>query len=106
MKTTKYDQTDLRTFLEKYDAFENQTIDDLIDAQAPSKPALKDLIQGLIQHRELLRDCELECLERESTKLLSSLDRNERAQLKETISCFKDVLALHKRLVENERSGS
>jgi len=104
MKPNTYDQTSLKDFIEKYEAFENQTIDELVQTHRASKPELKDLIDGLILNRELLKDCEIECLQHQADKLLEKLKQNELAQLKETIECFKDVLALHKRLVENERS--
>ncbi len=88
-------------FFKKYGAFENQSAEEFLAKFNSSKAELRELIDHLIQHRQLLRDAEIECLEREAQRLVERLKENKVAILVEEIDCLKDILALQK-----ERSRS
>ena len=62
---------------------------------------LRDIIEYLIQHRELLRDAELEKLENDARTLMEKLEKSRRAALLEEISCFKEILQLHREMIED-----
>jgi|GEM_PF-6645051 len=62
---------------------------------------LHETIEFLIQHRQLLRDEEIERLHAEARTLRSRVEELDRRALVEELECFKDVLALHRRLAEN-----
>ena len=65
---------------------------------------ISDLVSYLIHYRELLRDEEIEQLSQESKNLLEKLESVNQAKLKEELACFRDVLALHqKRIEENDK---
>ena len=66
---------------------------------------LREVISFLIQQREALRDEELRELEQEARKTIAKLHDIDRKKLLEEITCFKDVLSLHKRLVERNGAG-
>ena len=61
---------------------------------------LRDVISFLIDQREAIRDVELRQLEDEAGTLIEKLQDIDRRKLLEEIKCFKEVLSLHKRLVE------
>ena len=62
---------------------------------------LGQTVRILIEHRELLRDEELDRLKRESSELAKRIRDLDQRKLKEELECFRDVLALHKRLIKN-----
>ena len=62
---------------------------------------LADMIEYLIQHRELIRDVELQKLEEDAQALLQNLETNKRKAVLEELRCFKDILALHRELIED-----
>lgn len=88
-------------FISKYESFENQTAEDFIRKHSRTEEELRETISYLIQHRELIRDVELQKLEEESRKLIERLHGISREKLIEEIKCFKDILALQRRLLEN-----
>ena len=91
-------------FLKKYEARQNETLEDFIKRYSSTDVELKDIIAYLIQHREMMRDVELERLEVESEHLMEQLYDNRTEQLLEEITCFKDILALQKKLMqENDK---
>jgi len=53
-------------FAKKYEAFETESLKDFIDKDNYTDYELLDTISHLIHHRELMRDCELELLEKEA----------------------------------------
>ena len=63
---------------------------------------LRDVIAGLMERREQERDTELEQLDQHATGLLRDLHDLDRQRLVEELKCFKDVLALHRRLRDHE----
>lgn len=87
-------------FIRKYEANENQTTEDFIRKHSATQKELEEIISYLIQHREMMRDVELERLEAESKTLLDKLKKIEAEKMTEEIKCFKNVLALQKRLLE------
>ena len=89
-------------FIRKYDARESEDIDDYIHRLGTTQTELQDTISFLIRRRELLRDCEIEHLERETEQLVTALADTKRRVLLEELSCFKDVLSLHRRLLEKD----
>ncbi|MDA2933473.1 hypothetical protein MYX82_03930 [Acidobacteria bacterium AH-259-D05] len=87
-------------FFKKYEAYENETTEDFIRRYSSTENELKETIDYLIQHREMIRDVELDRLEEESEKLIEKLHDIDRQKLLEEIKCFKDILALQKRLLQ------
>ncbi len=65
---------------------------------------LREAISHLIRHRELLRDCEIEMLEDQCEKLMERITKAKQRILLEELECFKEVLRLHKRLMEHDQS--
>lgn len=76
-----------------------QDIDDFL-RYSRSEQELRATIKYLIRNREQLRDRELKCLEVESDELLKRLHETNRQKILTELGCFKDVLALHRRLIE------
>ena len=65
-----------------------------------TRQELNDIISYLIAHRESLKAVELARLETESERLLKALRRIDAQKLIEEIHCFKEILTLHKVLIE------
>ena len=94
-------------FYRKYEAYENETTDEFIRRFSTSEAELRDIIAYLIHHRELNRDMELEKLEAEADMLIEKLRDNQLARLMESIASFREILALHKKLIEeNNKPGN
>ncbi len=74
-------------------------LDEFFDLEAGE---LHETITFLIAHREQLLDEELERLEEESRHLIDSLGDINRQKLLVEIRCFKEILALQKRLIEED----
>ena len=87
-------------FFKKYETYENETTEDFIKRYSSTENELKETIDYLILHREMIRDVELDRLEEESQKLIEKLHDIDREKLLEEIKCFKDILALQKRLIQ------
>lgn len=62
---------------------------------------LQEMIEFLIAHRERLRDEEIDRLEQESQHLIEGLGDINRRKLLAEIQCFKEILALQRRLIED-----
>lgn len=88
-------------FIRKYEAFENATTEDFIRRYSSTEKELRQTIAYLIRHREMLRDVELQQLETEAKKLIGMLKDTDLKKLLVELECFKDILALQKRLLEN-----
>ena len=91
-----------KDFFEEFEARQNETVDDYIARQAGTAQELREMISFFIHHREMIRDCEIEVLEDETQKLIEKLADTKRKILLEELQCFKDVLALHKRLLKKD----
>jgi hypothetical protein len=91
-------------FIRKYEAHEAESIDDFIARSSTNQSDLQDAISFLIRRRELLRDCELERLEEQARELIAKLRGNKQEMLLEELECFKEVLSLHRRLLQHDQS--
>lgn len=87
-------------FFKKYDAYEKESVEDFIRRYGSTEKELREMISYLIGHREMMRDVEIKKLESEAQSLLDKLKETNLRKLVEEIECFKDVLSLHKRLIE------
>lgn len=87
-------------FIRKYESFENQTAEDFLRQHGRTEEELRETISYLIQHREMMRDIELQKLEEESKKVIERLRDISKEKLIEEIRCFKEVLALQRRVIE------
>ena len=88
-------------FHAKYESFENESTEDFIKRHSHTISELRETIEFLIRHRELVRDIELQRLESESQKLLKRLREIDHQKLVEELKCFKDVMGLQRHLSEN-----
>ena len=91
-----------KDFFEEYEARQNETVDDYIARHGATEQELRDIISFFIHHREMIRDSEIEVLEAETEGLIKKLADTKRKILLEELECFKDVLALHKRLLRKD----
>jgi hypothetical protein len=72
---------------------------------AKSEAELREMIAFLIEHRSLLKEDALLELEGETHRLLGQLGEVTRSELLAELQCFKDTLALHRRLLDEGREG-
>jgi hypothetical protein len=84
-----------------YRKYLDGTLNELLARHAASAEEACELINRLIQHRERLREQELERLRLEEAMLLSRLEHVRHAALVSELACFKDVLKLHRKLVKH-----
>ena len=84
-----------------YESFENESTEDFIKRHSRTQAELRETIDFLIRHRELVRDIRLQKLESESQKLVKRLREIDHEKLVEELKCFKDVLGLQRHLSEN-----
>lgn len=97
------DPTDDR-FLAKYEAHQRQASEDFLKEYASTELELREMIDYLIHHRQLLRDAEINELEGELQRYMEMLKKTKTKILLEEISCLRDILALHKqRCQENDK---
>lgn len=89
-------------FFRKYATYEKESAEDFIKRHDSTERELRDTIAYLIRHREMMRDVELKKLETEAEKLIEKLKDTKRKELLEEIECFKEILALHKRLIRKD----
>ena len=95
--------TSLDRFFVNNGSFEEAVTEYLKYCQSRSE--MRQAINHLIEHRELLRDSQIAQLEAQAAGLLKTLQSVEREEVLEEIRSFKDILALHRRLVEINGSG-
>ena len=65
----------------------------------------KEVISGLIQAREKARDREIEKLDQAAIRHVRGLAKVREKILAEEITCFKDTVALQKRMIEDGKGG-
>jgi len=94
----KDDFVPFNRFFTKYEAFERETVNDIIRRYSSTDQERRQTISSLIETRQTRRDYELESLSQKSQKLLKQLKGIEIQRMLEEIQCFKDVIALQKRL--------
>ena len=87
------------------DPDKEQTTDEYLARYVHNEAELKNAIAFLIHRRELLRDCEIEVLEHHCQKLIDQIARTKHCIMLEELECFKEVIALHKRLVNHDKQG-
>lgn len=86
---------------------EGHDLTDFLHRLTSSESELREIIPFLIQNREHQRDITLQHLQAEADKLLSRLKDNQSERLLECISCFKDIVGLHRQLFEqNDEQGN
>ncbi len=96
------DKRDLsdNSFNKMYEGHEKETNEDFIKRYSSTETELRETIAYLIHHRQLLKDAEIEKLEAEAANLVKKLRETKVKILLEELECFKEVLALHKRLLQ------
>ncbi len=88
-------------FIKKYNAHDNESAEDFIKRHSRTRAELRQTIEFLIRHREMVRDVELQKLESQSKQFVERLREIDRQKLVEEMKCFKDVMGLQRRLSEN-----
>ncbi len=81
-----------------------ETTDEYLARFGENQADLKNAIAFLIHRRELLRDCEIEVLQHHCDKLIDQIADTKQKILLEELICFREVLALHKRLLDKHHS--
>lgn len=89
-------------FIRKYEAFERDAVEAFLTNLERTGQELRDGIEYLIRERERLRDAEIAALETASAKLMKQLAGFNQRKLLEELACFRDVLALQRRLLEKD----
>ncbi len=84
-------------FWERYEANDEKALEEFLETV---EGELQDTINYLILHRQLIKEDELEKLQAESEELLAKLRQTDQRKLLAELKCFRDVLALQKRLVQ------
>lgn len=87
-------------FSRRYEAFEREGIEAFLVRFSATSGELRQAIEYLIRERERLRDEELALLEREAGRLAQALQGVDQAKLLKELECFRDVVALHRRMLE------
>ena len=98
------DKTQIRSTDWHADPDTEETFDAYLARHVSNQADLKNAIAFLIHRRELLRDCEIELLEHHCDRLIEQIADTKQKILLEELECFKEVIALHKRLLKNDQS--
>ena len=94
------------SIVKKYEAREENGLADFLHHLTSSESELREIISFVIQNREHQRDQELARLQADTDDLLNRLRDNQSERLLECIACFKDIVGLHRQLVEqNDEQG-
>jgi len=88
-------------FYQKYDAYQYEISKDIAKT-CSTEQELLETIDQFIRLREQLRDEEIDRLSQEANEHLKALKNIHFARIDEEIRCFKEILALHKRLAPKE----
>jgi len=92
-------------FFKKYVTYQNENGDDAAK-HCTTEQELLETIDHFIRLREELRDEELDRLRQEAEEHLKALRNIHFARIDEEIRCFKEILALHKMLVKDDKSSN
>lgn len=95
----KNEVIDDQEFFRWYESFEMEAATEFLMRYSRTEAELRESIDFLIRHRELMRDVELDRLEADAQALLDKSNELKQHKLLEEIRCFKDVLALQKQLL-------
>jgi len=88
-------------FSRRYETWEREAVEAFLAKFEQSSQELHDGIEHLIRERERLRDEAIAELEAASIELIQGLAGLNQSKLLEELACFRDILALQKRLLEN-----
>jgi len=81
--------------------YEGEGLPEFITEFNSTEYELRDIINYLIEHRELIRDEELEKLEHRAHRVMDKIKlAKKRKELLAELQCFRDVLTLHKKMIE------
>ncbi len=89
----------MRSF-RRNEVYQNETVEDFIRRWNSTEKELRETIAYLVEHREALRDADLEKLESESAKLLERLKNIETQKILVESQSFKEILSLHKSFIQ------
>lgn len=89
-------------FIRKYEAYENESVDDFILRNSSSRQELESTVAFLTGHRQQLRDMHLEELHAERKFLEERLKEIEFETQNEEIACLKDILKWQKHLEDDQ----
>lgn len=94
-------------FFRRYESYEMEAATEFITRYCRTESELRESIDFLIRHREMMRDVEINRLEAEAQALVDKCNQLREHKLLEEIRCFKDILALQKQLLgKNGNSGN
>lgn len=92
-------------FFKKYEANQKEGSRDIVRNVGSTEEEVKTAIAYLIEHRKHVRDLQLGKLENETIRLVQRLKDIDMEKILEELECFKDVLVLHRNLIqENDQS--
>lgn len=77
------------------------SIDDLLAGFIATQAELRDIISYLILRREAIRDDALREIREETEALIAKIAANRNRMLLEELTCFKDILSLQERLIND-----
>ncbi len=81
-----------------------ETDEEFLAKFSHNEAELWEAISILIKRRELLRDCEIELLEDHCNTMMECIAVAKQRILLEELDCFKQVLKLHRRLMDRDQS--
>jgi hypothetical protein len=94
----------LKRSLDIFFKMKKAAAEDFITRYSRTNTELRDTIVYLILHREQVKDQQICRLEMESQRLTDKLNDIDRKKLSVELECFKEILALQKRLIkQNDR---
>lgn len=82
------------------EAFERQAVEEFLTRFERTGGQLREGIEHLVREREKLRDEQLASLEREAGRLVLALQNMSQRKLLRELEAFRDVMSLHRRLLE------
>ncbi|MDA2934219.1 hypothetical protein MYX82_07735 [Acidobacteria bacterium AH-259-D05] len=88
-----------------YQSYEKEALDEFLNL-CMTENQLRETVTYLIERREQLKNEQLEKLEAESQKLIEKLKDINGLKLLEELQCFKEILALQKRLIQMNEKAS
>lgn len=80
---------------------DRESIEAFLAGYISTQAELRDIIAFLIDRREAMRDSELATLRIEAEVLIAQLSANKNRMLIAELACFKDILALQQKLIED-----
>ena len=87
-------------FARRRETWERDAVEAFLENLERNWQELREGIEYLIRERERLRDTEIAALETASASLMKELAGLNQCKLLEELACFRDLLALQKRLLQ------